>query len=214
MNQQEVIERSIYERLRLKAVSLGYTPDITTFANTPAGFELYKTALNTIATSKGYALEIFGSSSIDGKGQKRVPRISIEWSGFFPGDYSLSQAVSFEPGDDGDFTPTSQDINTYVGVVNVLLTFETTHQHRLLNQVVIEALTSRTYIPYYNDGNEGFLIEMQNSINSTSPSDKTKEWVYTFEIPDILFSVVKTGTKVPAVSEINLEIINHLGINF
>lgn len=211
MNQQEVIERSVYERLRLKAVALGYTPDITTFANTPAGFELYRQAVATIAQTKGYAIEVFGSSSIDSKGLKKVPRIILEWGGFIDGDYNLSPATEYTETVDG-FSASKHDTNTYTGILNILLAYNKVAEERVLHQIVMSSLTSRSYIPYYNQSGN-FLVLQGASSNTSTPGDSIKEWVYSFEIPDIVFAVEDNLDSVKKLQDIEMDIQTYLGIN-
>jgi len=46
---QELVELTIFHRLRLEIVSQGYLPDISTYPNTTVGYTNYKAALAAIA---------------------------------------------------------------------------------------------------------------------------------------------------------------------
>jgi hypothetical protein len=222
-NPQEILERSIYEALRLKAVADGLTPDITAFQNTAVGFEAYKLALKQIQTSKGFALEIFGNSSISAKGQIRTPRIVMEWGGYTPNDIGSSPGVFFEPipTPGTGFNKMVTNVSSDIGLLDIILVSENTEQERYLQSLIRRALPSMSYIPIINQAppytasSDSFLIVQNSVIKTSSFSDSTKEWIYSFSIPDIWWdvsSVLTTTSKIQDIT-INQLIIDHLGIS-
>jgi len=212
---QEIIEKTLYERLRLKFVALGYTPDITTFADTPTGYSLYKAALTAIDTAKGFAVELYGAGSIASKGQIRTPRIVLDFNTYVDGDFGISPGpqLTYEE-DEDEFTSTVYDISTYKGVLNVILITETITQERLLQKVLLQTLPSKAFIEYYDrDGN--FLILQENALKLSTPKDHISEWVYTYVIPDIHFEVSTVIDTHPPIREItiNQQLASELGIS-
>jgi hypothetical protein len=68
------IERTITERIRLRAVALGYLPDVMLFQGNLAGYEAARQAI--IAGGKEI-VDIFGVGSLDNRGEKFYNRIFL-----------------------------------------------------------------------------------------------------------------------------------------
>ena len=153
----EVVDRSVYEKIRLLLVAAGYLPDITQFADTDAGVALYNTAMANIKTSKGFAIELFGQGSNLHKYEKKVPRIVYNARRIFPGDiggnpehqYTKAGAVYNKTA----VPPTSSALQ-----FDIFLVYETAKQERVLNSILQGTLKSRTYVKHYNNPNEEFLV--------------------------------------------------------
>ena len=210
---RKLIQRSVFEALRLNLVGLGYTPDITTFVNTPEGFQDYNTALADIKQAKGFAAEIFNQSSPRGKGLKKVPRISLEYGAVFPGEWG-SDGTPYPKLEEGSYKYYRD------GLVSLEMNFicrvvvKDTIQERILNQTVLQTLPPLSYIPYYSDPTNSFFVRFLSYTDLVEPTLDTQEFVYVYNVPDINpDSPLSVGFNSVPITEINFEIQNHLGIN-
>lgn len=212
MNIQELIERSLYEKLRLKLVSLGYTPDITLYANTDAGYAAYKAALLAIKNSnKGFAVEVYGTGSIVSKGQVHTPRIVMDWGGFFEGEIGNSPEIeSVKVGN--VFHEMRSDLSTYEGIINFILVAETTAQERFIHDTFRQVLRSKSFITYYDSTPGSFLIIQDSLVKTSTPGDGLKEWIYTFNIPDINFNEITKVAETSPTILFNIQLALELGI--
>ena len=213
---QQNLERSVYEKLRLGVVAQGFTPDITTFPNTVAGYQQYQAALLVIKADKGFVLEIFNQSNPKDKGIKKVPRIVFTYNTITPGDWGN------EPGtravlDGTTFKYVRNDLISSTLTLACHIIAETTTQLRTLTWLVDRYLPNLSYIPYYNDTTEDFLLDLVSVADLTDLSVGVIEKFYTYEIPDILINEdVETDKVTVPISEININtyISDHLGITF
>jgi len=211
MDVQELIERSIYEKIRLALVSEGLTPDIVT-NNTDT---LYNAALQAIETSKGFSVELFGSSSVESKGERKYARVVLDWVLFTEGDIGTTPEVVYTKQEDGSFSKTVNHISSYEGLLAVAVVCNNIQEVRAINSILRENLPSKSYVPYYT-GSGNFLILQESSVKVSQTNDPLQEWVYTYLIPDIFFGldIAKTGevTEITSIT-IETELSNHLGIS-
>lgn len=182
-NIQEVIERSLFETIRLELVDKGYLPDITLYADTPAGHELYDTAINTIVETLGFAIEIFSTGTNKAKMIKKIPRIVIKAGSFLPG--SLGGSPSKYYSDQGTYykamvTP-PQTVDFYI---DYHLVSETIAQERVLSSILALAIPRRAYITRYDDSTKTFFSRYLNYYNIDEADEGISEKVYKYEIPD------------------------------
>jgi len=180
----EVVDRSVYEKIRLLLVAAGYLPDITTFPDTDAGVAAYNTAMANIKTSKGFAIELFGQGSNLHKYEKKVPRIVYNARRIFLGDiggnpehqYTKAGAVFNKTA----VPPTSSSLQ-----FDIFLVFETAKQERVLNSIIQATLKSRTYIPHYNNPNESFLVNNISYRDNPDTSFGICEKILTYQANDL-----------------------------
>lgn len=207
-----LIQRSIYEVIRLSLVELGYTPDITSYANTPAGYASYQADLKAIQVDKGFATELFNQTSPRGKGLKKVPRITLEYGLVIPGDWGSepTPAPAFQNGAYHYYRE---------GLISMEMSFscrvvtETTSQTRILNQAVLQALPSLSYVPYYTDNAQTFFTEFVSHAELYDENLNTQESVVSYKVPDIVpEEPTPTGLVSTPIESINLTIANYLGI--
>ena len=87
-NIQEIIERSLFEVIRLELVDKGYLPDIAdtgTYPDNSTGWAQWEADLAAIIISMGFAIEIFSGGSSESRGVQKIPRIVIDSGNFLPG---------------------------------------------------------------------------------------------------------------------------------
>lgn len=207
---QELIERSMYERLRLRLVAMGLTPDILEMDSMAE----YVAALEAIKASKGYSVELFGASSYESRGEKKHSRMVLDWVMFSVGDIGTSPGVNYAKEEDGSFSSFNSDVASYEGVMAIIVLAKSQVEARMLHQALRESLPSLAFIPYH-EGNGTFLVIQDGAVKTSSGSDMLQEWVYTYTIPDIFFNIKNVGPNYAAINQIILdtELSSYLGIS-
>lgn len=211
---QQHIERSVYEQLRLGVVSAGYTPDITLYENTPQGWTDYNGELKSIQEDLGFSIEIFNQSNPKDKGIKKVPRLVLTYDIINPGDWGNEPGLQRIP-DNGSFKLVSNDLLSSVLTFSCHVIAETTSQLRKLSFLVDRYLPNLSFVNYYFDQTDSFLVEQVSASDITEIYAGVMEKIYTFEVPDIILNdSIDTGDTVPPISEINLntKISDYLGL--
>jgi hypothetical protein len=214
MDNETLVERSLYEQLRLKVVAGGYTPNIASFADTPAGWAAYKTALSTIKTTKGFAIEVFGFSPPDDKGAIQSPRMVFYSDAFIPGTVGVQQTPIYTPNADGGYDSLTHDPLCYDLLFSCQIRASTTDQFRVLRRMLHEAFPPFVYIPVI--GTSYHFLCILSGADTRDPSrEGILEGIYRYYVPDILFSQKIVEEAEAALSEItiNIQIANHLGIS-
>jgi len=152
-NMEEVLERSLYQRLLNECKDKGYTPDVqntTLYPNTTVGFAALELAYQTIVTSKGYSIEIFNFGKGDARVNKRVPRIVIQtqnvMEGSLGGDSSRIYTIDNLT---GKYYAETMPPQTSDFIVDVHLIADTGIQMRVLNAILALAIPRRGFIPFY-----------------------------------------------------------------
>jgi hypothetical protein len=185
-NIQEIIERSIFEVIRLELVDKGYLPDISdtgTYPDTNPGHAQWETDINAIVVAKGFAIELFGAGNNQAKGTKKVPRIVIESGNFLPGALGGDPRRYFS--DQGaDYQALVTPPQTVDFYLNFCLVSGTAAQNRVLNALMALTIKRRGYIPWYSDGTKTFFARYLNYYDRNEEDKGIIEHVYAYEIPD------------------------------
>lgn len=210
------IEQAFFEAVRLKVVADGYTPDITLYPNTPAGYQQYREALAAIEDARGWAVEVFGMSNPQSKGLKQVPRIVFFTDSFLPGDYGLDSRTLYEPDGSGGFTAVTPSQNTsHQLFMKCFIVAKTTSQYRYLSSVINTTLPLRGMLSYAAPLTDKFFVENSSYLDLTSAEHGFIEKVYTYTVPDIIWSeditVLEAATPIGYI-DLNLWIVNRLSI--
>ena len=187
-NIQEIIERSLFERIRLELVDKLYLPDIsdtTTYPDNQGGWDQWETDIKAIADgAKGFAIELFNGGTNIAKGLKKVPRIVINEGNFLPGALGGDPSRFFS--DQGVYykalvTP-PQTVDYYV---NFHLISNTIEEVRILNAILALSVSRRGYLPWYNDATKSFFTRYLNYYDQSNESQGIIEHVYAYEVPDV-----------------------------
>jgi len=207
----EILERSIYEAVRVITFAEGYTPDITAYPNNPLSYEQYQAALKSIQVAKGFAIEIFNNSAPEQKGMIETSRISIVHGGTPMGDIGLPVQK-----DDNNY---GQTFGRVVGTTltneylyEVFITSRNLKEFRVCQGIVQQALNSRGWINIINEPGERFLNIMTSGYSSPGELRGVKEFIYSYRIPDVLTSLYTETDVIPAMQQYDLEISKHLGL--
>jgi hypothetical protein len=183
---QEIIERSLFEIIRLEIVDKGYLPDVAdtgTYPDTDPGWTQWETDISAIVTSMGFAIELFSGGNPEAKGIMKLPRIVLNPGNFLPGALGGDPRRFFE-----DKTTHYQALVTPPQTVDFYLNFhlisETIAQARILNAILALAVPRRGYIPWYNDGTKTFFARYLNYYDQSDTDQGVIEHVYAYEVPD------------------------------
>ena len=183
---QEIIERTLFEAIRQEVVDKEYLPDVSdigTYPDTEAGWTAWEAAINTVVSTKGFAIEVFGGGSNEAKGTKKVPRIVIECGNFLLGDLGGDPRRFFV-----DKTTHFQALVTPPQTVNFFVNFHlisnTVEQTRILNAIMALAVPRRHYHPWYNDTTKTFFAEYLNYYDQSNVDKGITEYVYGYKVPD------------------------------
>lgn len=185
---QEIIERSLFEIIRLELIDKLYLPDVADdgiYPDTQVGWDQWETDIKAIVDgAKGFAIELFSVGNNEAKGIKKVPRIIIESGNFLPGTLGGDPQRFFkDQGDDYKALVTPpQTVDFYI---NFHLVSKDIVQARVLNAILALTVPRRGYIPWYNDGTKSFFARYLNYYDQGDESIGVTEHVYAYEIPDV-----------------------------
>lgn len=203
----EVVDRSIYEAIRLILVEHGYLPDISNtvlFPNNPTGVTNWDNAINAIVAAKGFAIELFGSGSSDAKYNKKVPRIVYIPKRIKPGDLGGNMGKYYEK-DGNNFKALSQPPSITDYQFEISLVAKNSEQLRVMDSVISIVLSRRGYIKLYNDNTQEFFV-VQNGYRDYPDADYgLLEYIYAFEARDLWDRIEESPTPVSPLKEITIE---------
>lgn len=182
-NIQTIIERSIFERIRIELVDKGYLPDVTQYTNDASGVASYEADLDNIVATKGFAIEVYNESSSFEKGLKKVPRIVINSGNFLPGDIGGDPSRFYELGEDNRYLAKVTPPQTADFFFSIHLVSENVIQERVLNALLALSVPRRKYIPWYND-NRRFFVRNLNYFDLDDNDNGLIEKVFAYEVPD------------------------------
>lgn len=209
-NIERLLERTIYEALRVETVDKGYLPDITTYTQDQAGYDSFRSDLQTIISTKGFAIEVFGHGSNLSRGLKRSPRMVIESQMFIPGQLGGdSQRFYIDKGTDYDaYKRPPQTANFFFNIH--LIGTKATHI-RTMQAIQAIAIPRRGYVSLHDPDNE--FVDPQNIfvrniafVDLGNYDEGILEKLYRYEIPDVFEMDDELLETVGKMDEITLEI--------
>ena len=215
MDLQERIERSFYEQVRLRIVADGYTPDITTYPDTPSGFEQYEEDLKSILDSRGFAAEVYGMSNPEDKGYKKLARVVLITDNFIQGEFGIENKVYYEPNlitEKFDAVTPTQTTSHQL-FMKCYIVCDDTAQYRYLTGVINSTIPLRGYLPYYDNTEDSFFVENTSYLDISTPTHGILEKIYTYRVPDIIWTEpYREENKAAPIEHINLLIQKKLGL--
>lgn len=234
---QEIVERSFYISLLHQALIRGLTinPENYLVENEDGLWvptrelnEQYlhdKEAIEAELTKKGSGFYyIFGVGNNQSRGQKDLPRITLDLTAWYPGEigleketYELDEASGLYQVIDYDYEPKSSRIDVHLCANNQ-------QEMRILHEIMYRALPSRGYIkPYLNDyeawKNSKFspsgniYIEVGNFYDHDDLQQGFLEKVYTYEVRDGLINPEILNETVTPISDISVLIDSALTLH-
>ena len=211
-NVQEIIERSIFEAIRLVIVKYGYAPDIADSINypqTPTGQANFNTAQANIKTSKGFAIGLYGHSSSQDKGVRATPRICIIPRRIMPGSIGspVGGFYKYDPLDPKTIIKVILPLDSADIDLDIHLVSSSEIQDRVMHSILNEAIGARNFVKVYNslNPNEKFFIKQISYNDIPDTIDGEEEKVYSYEIPDLyLFDGMSLGPVSP-ITQIHID---------
>lgn len=224
-NIEENLERSIYHRIRMKAVEYGYALDIRNYQLDTEGNLLdeaeqqkYDTDLKALEVAKGFAVEIFGYSNNQNIGKKKSASIVIDVESFLPGLTGLDTTARYESTGDGKFAKFTGPSLTSDLFFGIKLICNKVKQLRVIHQIMVNALPRMGYIPwYYNNGllaDKNIMLKYDSMADVSWLDEGIIEKVYRYEILDAHETLddIISG-DISAIKEINVEINDNDNLN-
>jgi len=201
---QEIVERSLFERIRQELIDKGYLPDVTIYSDDAAGWVSYKAAIDAIVISKGYSVELFNTGIADSRGTKKLPRIVINCGSFLPGSLGGDPRRFFE--DQGaDYKALVTPPQTVDYYVDFHLVAGSIEQIRLMNSLLSVAVPRRGYIAFWNDSTTSFFARNIGYYDADNDDEAIIEKVFGYEIPDCWDAgYIEAYASIAKMSEITL----------
>ena len=206
-NTQQIVERLFYKAIRNVCETEGYSPVITSYTNTQAGQASYNAAMNTILTTKGTAIEVFGSSNPRAKGDKQPCRIVIDLFNISPGEVGNNPVNNFELNSGGtayknySFAPTRNNIQ-----LSITATGFSSADMRILNAIMNKALGSRGYLISSDDYITEIFYQFILMEKTEDSPENMVDYVYNYTIPDIeMVGPIEEPDEVAMIVEITTE---------
>lgn len=202
---QEDVQRSIFEAIRLVCVAEGYTPDIVAIGENQSAWD---TALKNIVTTKGFAIEIFGASSNQAKGIKKVPRITIHPKRIIPGDIGMDSYQGYvkqDPNDPDKYIKFMPPFDLFNGYFDIHLISNTGKQDVVLNAILFRAIGTRKFIPLITEPGQVFFILQQDYYETFDLLEGSSEKITSFQVPDLMLGN-EEEISVAKIKEVDVEI--------
>lgn len=194
---QERVERSIYETLRQVLVEQGWWPDLKLF-QPPYGVPplaymdraeataKFNEAVQNIVTAKGFAIELFGASGMQSKGEKRTPRIVVLGRRALPGDLGTPPTTYIKNGNIYDMY--KLPYTTSLIEVDIIMSSSYVKQDRIMAAITAAALSTRNYLDFYDaqpNSNERFFIKETFARGGVDYDQGTTDKILTYQVSDL-----------------------------
>lgn len=209
---EEIIERSMYASLMRVALNLGVTINPEDyFPITPDNQTKYKEAEQSMEPF----VRIFGVGNSQSRGMKVVPRITIELSGYYPGDIGTESIRVIREDGEEDYESLHYPFTTKSAQYDIHLVAGNVKDMRLLHKIMYKALPAMGYVrpfieetlgdylknmedqPIWKDGN--LFLTIGNFYDPNDNDHGILEKVYTYNVQDAMIEeeIIKNHTIVP-----------------
>lgn len=207
MTVREIIDRTLFESLRLALVAEGLLPDAantTLYPNNPQGKAAYEAAVKALP----FSCELFSPSNVDAKSGVTSNRIIITKKGSGKGDIGAFGVKKMEEQLDGTFKEIQYpehvtDIDYTVRIVAWGI-----GNSRRINDIVLSVLGTGRYLPTIKDdytlaGEPMFLI---HTGDADIVSNDFVENIITYTVKDVWLIPFKTlRSNLPKLLTVNTE---------
>lgn len=225
---QYLIERTLYEKLRLESVKFGYLPDITKYPRNRQGATDYARAMDKIVKEKGFVLTIKNNIHSTEQGEKTAPRMVVETIQCIPGEFGQWGITQYQMTDSGKYRKLGLPPQPVSYLMAIHLVSNSLEQARVMNTILARGIPRRGYhkitpdvyqdipgienIPVEDIG-PTFFCELQTSRVYPDPENNLKEDVHQYIIPDAWdITLVDDGVDISPLKEIHTHIITESGI--
>lgn len=216
---QYLIERVLFEKLRLTSVKYGYMPDILKYPRTEDGARAYSEKMARIAKEKGFVIAIKNNIHSTELGEKTVPRMVVETVQCIPGEFGQWGRTQYQMGSDGMYKKYKLPPQPVNYTMQIHLVSNSLEQQRVMNAILARAIPRRGYhqvtADIYEDipgaaeviGEAGptFFCELTVSRVYPDPANNLKEDVFQYNIPDAWdITLVDTDEVVSPLNEVGV----------
>lgn len=215
---QQIIERSLYVALLRVALSIGRTINPEDYL--PISSENQKRQEEAIKKLGKNYIAIYGVGNNQARGAKTLPRITIELTGYYPGDLGVEQFMIGDKEDNEQYALYEQPFETKDTMFDIHLVANNSQDMRILHQIMYTALPARGYIkPFiestiseylnnpglYKTGN--IFLQIGNYYDHNDIDHGILEKVYTYTCVDgLLDQKLADGNPVSPIKEIHTDI--------
>ena len=216
---QQIIERSLYVALLRVALSIGRTINPEDYL--PVSAENQKRQAEAIKKLGKNYVAIYGVGNNQAKGAKTLPRITIELTGYYPGDIGVEQFMIGDKEDNEQYALYEQPFETKDTMFDIHLVANNSQDMRTLHQIMYTALPARGYIKPFREATladylnkPGLLktgnifLKVGNYYDHNDNDHGLLEKVYTYTCVDgLLDQKLSDGNPVSPIKEIKTDII-------
>lgn len=207
ISSEEIVERSFYMSLMRVALSNNLTLDPDNYY--PMSKHNEQKFQNDRDNLKKF-IYIFGVGNNQSRGQKEVPRITLELQGYYPGTFGTEKFMVDKPEDGGSPVLIESDFTVKDTTIDVHLVANTQADMRLLHSIMYTALPAMGYIkPFINDKEEYFksrigpsdnlFIEVGNYYDKPDNQHGLLEKVYSYTVSNGVITENITDELVPII---------------
>ena len=208
----EMIDRAIYERIRVALVSAGLLPDSTLFPDTQSFLAAKEVLRSNLAD--GQIVEISGVGSSYARGGKTSCRVIIDNKGETDGTISCLDVRDYESYTDVNgkrkfnkmlYPPVSKNVSYEIRFIATSI-----QKERLLKAILNTALSSRkTLKGIKDDGSEdaeSFVLKRTGLVNVSSV-DNISEYMYSYLVVDVwLEEKTLLRANIPTMDNVTIEV--------
>ena len=144
----EELDRSIYEAIRLKIVSVGRLPDIKLYENNPEGYTQAKNTLRDSLNDKTL-IEVFGVGNSSSRDELINSRITINRGVIEEGNIGSFGVQEYILKDNQKFDKVVLPSNTEDVNYDIRIFCSTISQERLIKSIIYKALGQKKYLKSY-----------------------------------------------------------------
>lgn len=149
VNSEEIVERTFYISLLSTMLEMGLTLNPEDYL--PVSQTNEQRFLSDMKNLKKF-IPLFGVGNNQVRGQKTLPRITLELQGYYPGDIGVDKYIIGDKLEDGNYQASEFPYETKDIILDIHLVSQTQADMRLLHSILHHALPTRGYIkPYFND---------------------------------------------------------------
>lgn len=220
---QTVIERTIYASILRVALNAGVTVNPEDYL--PVSIEnqrRYQQACSSLDTF----VAIFGVGNSQVRGQKILPRITIDLTSYYPGDLGVEPYMIGDKADNENFVLYGYPYETKNSSYDIHLVAQTAEQMRLLHRILYTALPGKGYIrPFVFETmseylqNPGLLksgnlfVQIGNYYDHNDVDHGILEKVYTYDCIDGLLEETIKDANVSPIKDITAIINREFSIH-
>jgi len=202
-------DRSVYERIRLKLVALGYLPDITAYAT----ITLYDAAKETLKLTLPYkkVTEVFGIGMWRAKSCIEPNMIIISRKSETKGSLGGFPEVGFVKKLDGNFDKVQYPRHTKNLMYDIRVITSDIYWERVLTTLIEEVLGTEDYLPMVDPTTGAPLAEaymMLQTANLDMSSVEFLERMYKYTLKDVFVTEAKIiRANIPPLTRIDFGLI-------